>query len=560
MYKKRLCLLLVVILLIGIFASCSQSGQQSDTTDSKVSDSTGTSSSGSTTSSDTSDDEIVQFTWFRPQINRNAITYWNDALWVQELEKRMNVKINFEGPLVAAASTDYTQAVQILLNSGDFPHVLFFNWNNYSGGLAGAIEDEIVLNVSANDKLWAHVPHWQQLLESNDYIRRSVTLDDGSSALFCHVEETTNRSCYNGYALRGDWLEQVGKEVPTTIDELYEILVAFKQMDSEIYPLTDESGNSTINNLLPAWGMKKPNPYPDPDNPGKVTNWYTYKDGQAFTDFVTTMNKWYNEGLIDPDFASQDWDGRTAKMTTGQSGFSFLLPQQYSSWKEAIVAANPELEGKAYFHGLEPLIGPAGEKYNTNGMNNWAATTAGNVLTVKAETDGVAERILDVIDYLYTSEGTDLINWGVEGVSYTVNAEGKKEWSELVTDDPEFNFGDAVFKYCIPTWGDWPKLMSYEAWLSMETKDPDAKRGHENYLKGHPGLSMPNMVLTQEESEEYNRIMTDANTLVDEYFINLITGVRPLSDIPGLLDQLDKIGVKKAIEIYQGVYDRYMSK
>ena len=247
-------------------------------------------------------------------------------------------------------------------------------------------------------------------------------------------------------------------------------------------------------------------------------------------------------------------------MTTGVSGFSYLLPQQYTSWKDAIVAANPDLKDKVYFLGLEPLIGPAGKKYNTNGMRSWAATTAGNVITVKAEEDGVVERILDVIDYLYSPEGTDLINWGVEGVSYNVTSDGKKEWSELVTNDPEFSFGDAVFKYAIPTWGDWPKIMSYEAWLSMETKDPDALRAHQNYLKGDPGLSMPAIVLTQAESEEYNRIMTDVNTLVDEYFVNLITGVRPLDEIPGLLEQIEKIGVRRAMEIYQGAYDRYMSK
>ena len=106
------------------------------------------------------------------------------------------------------------QAVQILLNSRDYPHVLFFNWNNYSGGLAGAIEDGIVLNISKMKNIGNVFPHWRELLESNDYIRRSVTLDDGSSAIFCHVE-TTNRSCYNGYAVRGDWLEKV-ESAPTT--------------------------------------------------------------------------------------------------------------------------------------------------------------------------------------------------------------------------------------------------------------------------------------------------------------------------------------------------------
>lgn len=557
MLKRRMTLILVVLFAIAILAACSPGGQTTTTSGTGTTTTTG----GSTTETSVSE-ETVEFTWYRAQINRNAITYWNDALWIQELENRMNVKINFEGPLVGAASTDYIQAVQILLNSADFPEVLFFNWNNYSGGLAGAIEDGIVINVSKNPDYWARVPNWQALQDSNEMIRRSVTLDDGSSALFCHVEESTNRNAWNGYALRGDWLEATGLDEPNTIDELYAVLTAFKEADSSRYPMTDESGRTLINNLLPAWGMKSNNtvPYPDPDNPGKITFWTLYKDGEAFRDFVTTMNKWYSEGLIDPDFVSQDWDGRAAKVTTGVSGFTFLLPQFYSSWRTAIVTANPELEGEAYFLGLRPLIGPAGKRYTHNGLNSWAATTAGNVITVKAEQNGNVERILDVINYMYSPEGTDLISWGVEGVSYNINSEGKKEWSELVTNDPDFNFGDAVFKYAIPTWGDWPKIMSYEAWLAQETADPDAAVAHQKYLEADPTLSMPNMVLTQAESEEYNRIMNDVVTLVNEYFMNLITGVRPLSDIDVLLQQIESMGIRDAMEIYQGVYDRFLTK
>lgn len=538
MLRKRVGLLLVAILVFVSFAACAQkAGASSD-----------------------ADGDPVEITWFRPQANRNAIVYWNDALWVQELEKRLNVKINFEGPLVGPTTADYIQAVQILLNSGDYPDILFFDWANYSGGLAGAVEDGVVLNVSASPEYWDLMTNWRTVLDNNELIRKSATLDDGSSVIFGHVEETTARSYYNGYAIRGDILEQVGKEVPTTIDELYDVFVAIKAMDESIYPLTDESSNTTINNLLPAWGMKRNNtvPYPDPDT-GKITFWTSYKDGEAFTDFVTTMNKWYNEGLIDPDFASQDWDGRTAKMTTSKSVFSYLLPQQYTSWKNAIITGNPELEGIAYFYGMEPLIGPAGKKYNTNNMNNWVSA-GGNVVTVAAAQSGKAEAALRVIDYLYSPEGTDLISWGVEGVSYTVNADGKKEWSELVTNDPDFSFGDAVFKYALPTQGDWPKIMSYEAWLDQETVDPDARRAHENYLKSDPSLGMPNIRLTQEESEAYNQIMTDIKTLIDENFINFITGVRPLSDVPVVLQQIEDMGINEALAIYQGAYDRYQEK
>ena len=98
---KKLCLLLAVLFIIANFAACGQSGKTDGSASSgttKTSDSSGTKPATSTpgTKDTKSSDEVVTFTWFRPQINRNAIVYWNDALWVQELEKRMNVKINFK--------------------------------------------------------------------------------------------------------------------------------------------------------------------------------------------------------------------------------------------------------------------------------------------------------------------------------------------------------------------------------------------------------------------------------------------------------------------------------
>jgi putative aldouronate transport system substrate-binding protein len=305
--------------------------------------------------------------------------------------------------------------------------------------------------------------------------------------------------------------------------------------------------------------MKRNTPYPDPDT-GKITYWTMYKDGEPFADYVATMNKWYTEGLIDPDFMTNDGAAKDAMMTNQKAAFTLMMPQAFASYKEAIIAANPELDGIVHFYGLVPVIGPAGKAYNINSMKSWAASGSGTVVTTAAEKSGKVERILEMIDYLYSPEGTLLNCWGVEGISFYVDDKGVKQWSDLVTNDPTFNFGDAVFKYAIPTFGDWPKVMSYEAWLSQETKDEDSRRAHENLLKGDPGLSMPSAQLTAEESEEYNRIRGDANTMIDEYYIQMIIGVRPLTDVQVLLAELDRIGLPRAVEIYQGAYDRFDSK
>ena len=242
------------------------------------------------------------------------------------------------------------------------------------------------------------------------------------------------------------------------------------------------------------------------------------------------------------------------------SGFSFFLPQDYMTLREAIVAANPELDGIAYFYGVTPFIGPAGRPFTVNNARSWAAGNSGTVVTTFAQRNGTVEALLDVIDYLYGPSGTELIGFGVEGVSFYFDADGNRQWTDLVLNDPVFNFGDAVFKYAIPTWGDWPRIMSYEAWLSQETRDPDAYRAHQNYLLADIALAIPAIQMTAEESEEFNRIRTDAETLVNEYFVQMVVGIRPLSDIDVLFSELERVNIRRAVEIFQGAYDRFWAR
>jgi putative aldouronate transport system substrate-binding protein len=159
--------------------------------------------------------EPVKFRYYRDVYNGVAVQGWENMYWMQEWEKRMNVQIEFQGP---ASGDDFNTAVNIMLASGNYPEVVYNNWNNYSGGLAAAIEDGIVVNLSElyRDKL----PNWFGLLEGNDNVRRAVTLDDGTSALLCHVEGNLKRAAYSGLGIRKDWCDKLGIPVPTTIDEV----------------------------------------------------------------------------------------------------------------------------------------------------------------------------------------------------------------------------------------------------------------------------------------------------------------------------------------------------
>ena len=519
-------------------------------------------------------EEPVEITYFRQELNRNVAAYYSETAWFQELENRLNIKLTILGP---ASSDDYNTAVNAMLVSGEYPDLLYFDWTQYSGGALAGVEDGVIVPISEIPEYKEKVPNWFKVIEENDEVRRAVTQDDGSIVTFCHWEPNIARSAYWGYAIRKDWLDRLGLAVPTTVDEAYEVLKAFKEQDA--------NGNGDPNDEIPFsccnwWGTAHPGfdtlaaafslqvnvMYRDPQA-GKITYWTEYNNGENFKAYVETMRKWYEEGLIDEEFVSQKYDGWTAKITGDKVGMFFCFPDSVGSWEDSI---KQTLKDNAYgnpddvcIYGLVPLKGIDGVPYtydNDNAMVSFAGANQPTVITTAAVKNGHIEKCLELLNYLYSEEGSELNNWGVEGVSYTKDADGTHHWTEAVTNDPDYGMADAVFKYALPTLGGWPKAMSYEAWGSMNLVVPDQITTHKNYALSDTSLDIPSFALNAEEQETYSRIITDVNTAVSEVYLSVITGKKDVAELDALLAQVKSMGIGDAVAAYQSAYDRYMSR
>lgn len=90
-------------------------------------------------------EEPIEITYFRPELSRNSVAYYADTAWVQELEKRLNIKLTILGP---ASSDDYNTAVNAMLVSGEYPDLLYYDWTQYSGGALAGVEDGVIVPVS----------------------------------------------------------------------------------------------------------------------------------------------------------------------------------------------------------------------------------------------------------------------------------------------------------------------------------------------------------------------------------------------------------------------------
>ena len=519
-------------------------------------------------------EEPVEITYFRPELNRNSVAYFADTLWFQELQNRLGIKLTILGP---ASVDDYNTAVNAMLVSGEYPDLLYFDWTQYSGGAQAGVEDGVIVPISEIPEYKEKVPNWFKVIEEHPEVRRAVTQDDGSIVTFCHWEPNIARSAYWGYAIRKDWLDRLGLEVPTTIDELYAVLTAFKEQDA--------NGNGDPNDEIPFsacnwWGTVHPGMddmaaafsckvnamYRNPQS-GEATYWTQYNDGANFKAYVETMRKWYAEGLIDEEFVSQKYDAWAAKITGDKVGMFFCFPDNVGSYEASIQQTltdqgygDPE---KVMIYGMVPVKGIDGKPYtydSDNAMVAYAGAGQPTVITTAAVENGKIDKCLELLNYLYSEEGSELINWGVEGVSYTKDADGNNVWTDKITNDPDYGMADAVFKYALPTMGGWPKAMSYEAWGSMNLIVPDQIITHKNYAQADPGLDLPGFALNSEEQEAYNNVITEVNTAVSEVYLSVITGKRPVEDLDKLLSQVKAMGVDDAVAAYQSAYSRFLAR
>jgi putative aldouronate transport system substrate-binding protein len=181
----------------------------------------------------------------------------------------------------------------------------------------------------------------------------------------------------------------------------------------------------------------------------------------------------------------------------------------------------------------------------------------GGYITVSADCE-YPEIALKWLDYLFSEEGALLCNYGIEGETFEYNAEGKPEFNDTVKNNPNgLSFSQAMAYYTMPPscvcLQDWTRelssvpakdILSYDIWGVTTT---------ENNIPA--GVTM-----TSDESKEYAKIMADITALVNEKTNHFITGIEPLENFGKFVEQIESLGIERAIAIRQAALDRFLSR
>ena len=276
----------------------------------------------------------------------------------------------------------------------------------------------------------------------------------------------------------------------------------------------------------------------------------------GYKDFLTLLNKWYNDGLLDPDFATLTDADYQAKMADGTYGAFGSAYGEIGQAKVSGTNKNPEYKVLAV-HQPQAEAGKATHMRQYNSL----VRTDYDVLTTRIETDGITEQVLRWKDFWYSQTGGDLCSYGPEGVSYewvdNGNGDETLKWIYEETgitskgDDKDFWTVYPLFK--LHNWAYLRDSTAYE--MQPEVWQCIAAWGEDGC-----DWNMPMIAETAEETDELNRIMTDINTYREEMTYKFITGQESLDNFDAFVEQIKSQGIEDAIQIKQDALDRYLAR
>ena len=147
-----------------------------------------------------------------------GIQNYNDFEYMQKLEEQTGIHVETTEVNFFTASEQYN----VIVASGDYPDMFKNLGTYYSTGLTGALADEIIIDMT--DDLPEFAPNYDYLIHSNAE-QTPYFLSDGMALQFMGTYDSFVNN--QGLVIRKDWLEDLGMEVPTTYDELHDVLTAF---------------------------------------------------------------------------------------------------------------------------------------------------------------------------------------------------------------------------------------------------------------------------------------------------------------------------------------------
>lgn len=458
----------------------------------------------------------------------------------KEYEKRTGVTINFIHPSGGSANEQFNT----MLAADDLPDMIEYSWRFYAGGPEKAINDGKI--VKLNELIDKYSPNLKKTLLANEDLNRQVKTDNGSYYVYPFIRGDESLTVFNGPIIRQDLLEDLGLKSPTTIDEWYTVLKAFKEKKNIECPLLFSNifGDiSTGNAFIGAYGIA----YDFYQENGKI------KFGPVepgYKDFLITFQKWYAEKLIGQELMLQDAKTYDTLITSEKAGaFITTVGGGMGKYIPALRKNNSKAK-------LEGTVYPSLKQGESAKFGQRESIFPGNSGCVAISPRNKHQKeTAQWLDYGYSPEGRMLFNFGIEGKSYKM-VNGYPTYTEEITKNPEnMPMVQIMSKYMRGHFNG-PFVQAKEYFEQYMTY-PEQLKAVEAWKKAGYQSKLPPYSFTPEENQKFNSIMNEVYKYSYTMFLRFIKGEEPMENFDQYASKMNAMGINEAVKMIQTAIERY---
>jgi len=354
--------------------------------------------------------------------------------------------------------------------------------------------------------------------------------------------------------IRKDWLDKLNLPVPTTAEEYFNTLKEFRIRDANGNNLEDEIlvyNPGYFSQAIAQWfGLGTDITSVDVENKKVVSPWYQ----AGIKEYFQYLNKLVKENIIDTSLINAGDELINQKFA--ENKVASISTYSSQTWYEPMIPVDEALllpltslkavEGITPVIQLEPPSLVWGKYCITKGCQNLEAAIA-------------------FFDVVYSDEYSELLSWGVEGLTFEW-VDGVRMLKESLSNEERAKqrnttgsplYGDTVFPriQC-------PNLESaLNNLINLGQKiKADFQIEYMDYRPCFYNFNNNFMAIPDDEQlNEKSRILNNISTYSSELATKLALGTASLDNWDTYIKELKELGLDKLIEIDQQLHDRYNS-
>lgn len=545
MYKKNakriLSTILTIILVASVFSGCAQKKDDA---------STGKESSKQTEKTNDQSKETTNFNETGLPIVNKPMKFvavsklipgyeedYSNCEHMKRWEKETNVQIEWK----SYARDSWDEQKTLLISSGDLPDM-------FAGG--NPLDDNDIMNwslqkiiIPLKELSKKYAPRFMSVMNDSPDVMTSMLSPDGEFYTFpTHYDIDFGRRDAVLY-FNKKWFEETSYaksivneklfdrvDYSFTTDDFYNLLLEIKQKHPDSIPLTSPKEN--LFGLYHAFGIE--------DNSNRII----VKDGKVV--FTPTTNEWkeatkyinklYKAKLLDGEIFTHEWDVYRAKVMQ----VPFNVGAAYM-WTGAIGAPNDDMESEQYNNwvAVPPLVGPDGKQImykNPDGVKQRGSMA----ITTKCKNPEVLVRWQD---YLYGEDNSYENSYGEWEKKITKNKEGRIDMLSNASIE-NTSYGRTINTMFLTT-KEMNNKINFNDLIQM-TIDV----GMTMARPYQTDVAYPQLVFSSEDQNRITEIKTEIFDYVKQMQAKWCIEGGIDKDWEGFKEQLDKLGLKEYLEIY----------